>query len=139
MNNISLVTENDIAKIADTYLVLRPHLNEKDLFANFDLLGREGYKMIYIGDESLAYAVLGFREMNIFFSGKTLYIDDLITHPDHRRMGYAGQLIDWVIAYARKHMFDHVSLDSGFSRKEAHRLYLNKRFQLESFHFGMKL
>lgn len=128
-----------MSKIASTYFVLRPHLKGKDLTVNFELLSTEGYKMIYIGDESLAYAILGFREMNIFFSGKTLYIDDLITHPDHRRMGYAGQLIDWVIEYAKDHFFDHVSLDSGFNRKEAHRLYLNKRFQLESFHFGMKL
>ena len=68
-----------------------------------------------------------------------MYLDDLVTHPDHRGKGYAGQLLDWLKNYARENDYDHFSLDSGFIRKDAHRLYLNKGLEVESLHFGRKV
>ena len=75
------------------------------------------------------------------FRGKYIYIDDLSTLPEFRGKGYAGQLLDWIFEYAQKEKFEQVHLDSGVSdsRSDAHRLYLNKRFQIASLHFVAKV
>lgn len=49
--------------------------------------------------------------------------------------GYAGVLLDYVIHWAEEQGYQCVTLDSGPHRHAAHRLYLNKGFQLSSYHF----
>ena len=88
-----------------------------------------------------APAAIGYRIMNLLYSGKTLYIDDLSTLPEGRAKGYAGALLDFVIDEARKAGCSCVTLDSGHSpaRYDAHRLYLKKRFNIVSHHFRLDL
>ncbi len=136
---VQLAKLEDIDIILRTLLELRPHLNPERVREDFKVQLQEGYQLVYVGDETSAYALLGFRAIHFFYSGKTLYIDDLITSDVYRNKGYAGMLMDWVKQYAKDHNFDHLSLDSGFQRKNAHRLYLNKGLELESFHFGRKV
>lgn len=68
-----------------------------------------------------------------------LYIDDLVTHPEKKKMGIGGALLDWLIEQGRQLDCDEVHLDSGFQRHDAHRLYLNKGFELNCHHLAKKL
>ena len=137
--NVQLATEKDIFKIIPTMQELRPHLSAQEMTSMITEMFRDGYQVAFVGDDQLAYAVAGFRTITFLYSGKTLYIDDLVTHKDHKRKGYAGMLLTWMKKYALEHQYDHFSLDSGFHRKDAHRLYLNHGLELEAFHFGIKM
>lgn len=97
---------------------------------------KDRFEVIYIEDENKVLALAGFRTMEVMFSGKTLYVDDLITHPDHRRKGYGGTLLRWMIQYAKDHSYDHFSLDSGHERKAAHQLYLKHGLEVIGAHFA---
>ncbi|HNR08119.1 MAG TPA: GNAT family N-acetyltransferase [Saprospiraceae bacterium] len=130
---------SDLPKIIPALKILRPHLSDQDFYTMIPVLFEEGYRIIFIGDDRLAYSVAGYRTLNFLYSGKTLYIDDLVTLPDHLKKGYATQLLAWLKSYARNNGFDHFSLDSGFQRKTAHRLYLNEGLEMEGFHFGRKV
>ncbi|MEP7265402.1 MAG: GNAT family N-acetyltransferase, partial [Bacteroidota bacterium] len=70
--------------------------------------------------------------------GKAIYIDDLTTHPSHRKKGYAKLLLDYVDEQAKLHGCEQVHLDSGCvpQRYDAHRLYLNYGFNITSHHFA---
>ena len=138
MNNIEvkIADSSDIEKLILAFKELRPHRSEEELKDLFPILFNEGYRVVYIGDEKLAFAVLGFRIITTLFSGKTLYVDDLGTLPSFKKRGYAGQLFEWTKKYAKEKNCDHFSLDSGFHRKEAYRFYLNKGLFVESLHFG---
>lgn len=136
---IQIATPDDIDILWPTLFELRPNLKRESFKETFIKQLNEGYQLIYIGNESLAYAIAGFRTINTFFSGKTLYIDDLITNSNHLRNGYAGQLLDWLKNFAKENNYDHISLDSGFQRKDAYRLYLNKGFEVASLHFGRRV
>ena len=136
---IKQATESDINKLIPALRELRPHRTEQELRKMLPVLFNEGFKMIYIGDDSRAFAVAGYRTLNFLFSGKTLYLDDLITHSEHTKKGYAGRLLDWLKKYAKENRYDHFSLDSGFQRKDAYRLYLNKGLEVESLHFARKV
>lgn len=136
---IQIARLEDIDLLLPTILELRPHLTRETFGEMFIKQQNEGYQIIFVGDDVMAFALAGFRSIHTFFSGKTLYIDDLVTHSSHKRNGYAGLLMDWIKNYARENQYDHLSLDSGFQRKDAHRLYLNKGLEVESLHFGRKV
>jgi GNAT superfamily N-acetyltransferase len=102
-------------------------------------LFKESFSIIHIGNEQLAWAVLGFRIFDCLWSGKTLYIEDLVTLPSHTKRGFATQLFDWIIEYAKQMQCDHLALNSGFQRRDAYRFYLNQGLFIESMHFGRKV
>lgn len=141
-------TEADLRRCLPALVTLRPHLTEQQALEQILLLQKEDRYVVAFIDtadqnsaETVAPAVIGYRYMGLLFSGKTLYIDDLSTLPDQRGKGYAGQLLDFVIDEARRAGCSAVTLDSGQNpqRYDAHRLYLNKRFNIVSHHFALKL
>lgn len=79
----------------------------------------------------------GFRFAEFLAWGKVLYIDDLTTLSGETSQGFAGALLAWLIEHARVHGCQGVHLDSGYHRHHAHRIYLNKGFQLSSRHFSL--
>jgi GNAT superfamily N-acetyltransferase len=133
---IKLATHSDIHKLIPTLLELRPHLQPEEMHEKILSQMKDGFQLAYVGNENMAFAVAGFRMLDFLFSGKTLYVDDLVTHPEHRKNGYAGMLMRWMIEYARKNQVDHFSLDSGTHRKDAHRFYLKHGLDITAFHFA---
>ena len=68
-----------------------------------------------------------------------LYIDDLITGNQYKNNGYGRLLLDHVINYAKSLNCNQVHLDTGYSRHDAHKLYLKKGFILSSHHMSLHL
>jgi GNAT superfamily N-acetyltransferase len=136
---IKLATPVDIQKLIPTLLELRPHLQPEEMKERILSQMKDGFQLAYVGNDHMAFAVAGFRMLDFLFSGKTLYVDDLVTHPEHRKNGYAGMLMRWMIEYARKNQADHFSLDSGTHRKDAHRFYLKHGLDITAFHFAKNL
>jgi GNAT superfamily N-acetyltransferase len=133
---IILATDQDVDKLIPVMIELRPHRTVDELRTMLLEQMKNGFQVAYAGDEDHAFAVAGFRTLDMLFSGKTLYVDDLVTHSDHRKKGYAGMLMKWLIRYAKENKYDHFSLDSGHQRKDAHRLYLNHGLDITAHHFG---
>jgi GNAT superfamily N-acetyltransferase len=122
-------------------LELRPDIGPESIFVErVDSVQRaEGYRLVayFVKDDAQAVAVAGFRVVHQLAWGHTLYCDDLGTRFDHRRHGYAGELVDWLIDEAKRLHCEAFHLDSGLGpdRTDAHRLYFNKRMRISSFHF----
>jgi GNAT superfamily N-acetyltransferase len=118
---------------------LRPQLTDAESFARqIDEVQRpEGYRLVGVSEGERVLAVAGFRVLNTLFAGRMLYIDDLSTHPDARRRGYAGALVEWCEQEARRLECDELHLDSAVipERQDAHRLYFNRRMRIASYHF----
>lgn len=134
-------TEADIHKCRRAVQALRPKLTD-DLYEEAVLRTlADNRTMVYIEEQGEAAAVAVFESGYNLFRGKYIYIDDLSTLPEHRGKGYAGQLVDWILDYARREGFDEVHLDSGVNaaRADAHRLYLTKRFKVASLHFSIEV
>ena len=136
-------TDDEIRRCLPAMLALRQHLTPEQAVDQIRFQQEnDGYILAYLetNDPSEpAPAVVGYRYMNLLYSGKTLYIDDLSTLPNARGKGYAGTLLDFVIDEARKAGCQCVSLDSGQNpaRYDAHRLYLKKGFNITSHHFKL--
>lgn len=135
-------TETDILKCRGAIQALRPLLTDDIYTDAVRQTLADNRQIIFIEDGSPdAAAVAVFETGYNLFRGKYIYIDDLSTLPTQRGKGYAGMLLDWIAEYARNEGFNEIHLDSGVNaaRTDAHRLYLNKRFQVSSLHFVAKV
>ena len=132
-------SETDIAKCWQVLFELRPHLLAVEFITMVTEMLSEGYQLAFIEEDGKAVAAIGYRYLQYLYNGKHIYIDDLSTLPTARGKGYAGKLLDFVEAEAREKGYKAVTLDSGYQRLDAHRLYLNKGFVLSSHHFSKTL
>ena len=134
-------SDDDILKCCDALLELRPHFNKENYLPAVKATLQDNRKLIFIEEEGKAVSVSIFEWGYNLFRGKYIYIDDLATLPAARGKGHASRLLDWILKYAEENNFDQVHLDSGVNaeRFDAHRLYHNKRFNVTSLHFALKL
>ena len=98
-----------------------------------------GTQLIALTDEGQTRAVAVVRISYYLLRGKNLYIDDLVSLPAQRGKGYARALLDWIRQYALAEGCQTIDLDSGYSRTDAHRLYLQWGFVLSAYHFTCQL
>jgi GNAT superfamily N-acetyltransferase len=130
-------TDADINKCWEVLYALRPHLLEADFVSTIKEMITEGYHLAFIEEAGKTVAAIGYRYLQYLYNGKHIYIDDLSTLPAARGKGYAGMLLDYVTAIAKENGYKAVTLDSGYLRTDAHRLYLNKKFTMVAHHFSM--
>ncbi|QJD78404.1 GNAT family N-acetyltransferase [Spirosoma rhododendri] len=137
-------TDEQIRRCLPAVLALRPQFSPEQALKQIRFQQTEDRYMLAfvdLGDNTEAPAAVGYRIMHLLHSGKTLYIDDLSTLPEGRGKGYASALLDFIVEQARQAGCQTVSLDSGQNpaRYDAHRLYLNKGFNITSHHFHLSL
>jgi GNAT superfamily N-acetyltransferase len=143
MSSSRITIANTPEEIRRCHLVmreLRPLFHEPEQFVERVLRQqKEGYQLAFLESEDEVCAVAGFRFLESLFSGKFLYVDDLVTRESDRSCGFGGQLLDWLIEQAREHGCKNLELDSGVQRFDAHRFYLLKRMNISSYHFRIKI
>jgi GNAT superfamily N-acetyltransferase len=89
------------------------------------------------GGEVAGVAVYRLHENT--FAGRQLYVDDLVTDEPKRSTGVGRALLGYLEGKARALGFDHLALDSGTQRTQAHKFYFREGWVVNSFHFGKKL
>jgi len=131
-------SDEQILKCFDLLLLLRPHLKKDEFVKRVREQMEQGYTLIYIADEEGIRSVAGYRVNSFLAWGKTLYVDDLITSPEARGIGFGTHLIKWLMGEAKKMGCDSIHLDTGIERDDAHRLYLNLGLKIEGLHLSMR-
>lgn len=114
---------------------LRPHLVEAEFVDRVRRLQAEGFRLAYLEAEGVVVAVAGYRYHEKLFSGRNLYVDDLVTESASRSRGHGRALLAWLAIQAREQGCDQLELDSGVQRTEAHRFYFRERMHVSSYHF----
>ena len=134
-------SDADIARCFGVMRQLRPQLkDEADFIARCRRqMAEAGWMLIYVEDAGVVAAVSGFRIQHMLHSGKTLYVDDLVTDEARRSKGYGEALLTWMEAHAREQGCETFSLDSGTQRTGAHKFYFRHGLPITSFHFAKKL
>ena len=140
MNIKTLKTYDEIVQSFDAFIELRPHLASKENFVDQVIdQQKEGYEIIAIEENGEFVACIGFRFLATLAWDKILYIDDLITKEKTRGKGYGKILLDHVIQIAREHLCKEVHLDTGYTRHDAHKVYLKQGFEFNCHQLALKL
>ncbi|MDZ4822282.1 MAG: GNAT family N-acetyltransferase [Flavobacteriales bacterium] len=132
-------TDEDLLQCKKVLMEFRPILTEENFLPTLREMLAGGYNIAYVLEENIAVAAIGYRYLQFLHCGKHFYIDDLTTLPQARKKGYGTLLLEFIFEEARSKGFEVVTLDSGFHRLDAHRLYLNNGFNIASLHFVKKL
>lgn len=143
MRNSRIAIANTPERIRRCHLVmheLRPLFQEPEQFVERVLRQqKEGYQLAFIESDGEVRAVAGYRFLESLFSGKFIYVDDLVTRESDRSRGFGAELLDWLIEQAREHGCENLELDSGVQRFDAHRFYFSQRMSISSYHFRIKI
>ncbi|MBS0629930.1 MAG: GNAT family N-acetyltransferase [Verrucomicrobia bacterium] len=132
-------SDEQILKCFSLLKLLRPHLHRETFVEQVRLQEKEGYTMIFIEDEDGVKSVAGYRIAHFLAWGKVLYLDDLITLPEARGIGFGTHLLKWLMGEAKRFECDDIHLDTGIERNDAHRLYLNLGMSINGLHLAMHL
>jgi GNAT superfamily N-acetyltransferase len=132
-------SDADILRCFPVMLHLRPHLVEADFVARVRRMQSAGFRLARLEEGGAVRAVAGYRFHEKLFSGRTLYVDDLVSDPAQRSRGHGARLLTWLADQARAHYCDLLELDSGVQRFEAHRFYFRERMKISSYHFTRPL
>lgn len=134
-------TDADIARCFAVMRQLRPHLTDEAEFTARvrRQMARERWRLVFVEEDGVVAAVAGFRILECLHSGRTLYVDDLVTAEDRRGRGHGERLMAYMEQSARDEGCETFSLDSGTQRSGAHKFYFRQGLAVTSFHFARKL
>lgn len=134
------VSDADIRRCAGVMQQLRPAIGEDEFLVRAKRQqADEKWRLAYLEDGGEVVAVTGFRILDCMATGKTLYVDDLVTREDRRSKGYGEKLLIWMEQLAREEGCAVLRLDSGTHRTGAHKFYFRMGMPIVSFHFMKKL
>ncbi len=130
------VSDADIRRCAGVMQQLRPAIGEDEFVARAKRQqAEEKWQLAYLEEGGEVVAVTGFRILDCMATGKTLYVDDLVTREDRRSKGFGEKLLTWMEQLAREEGCAVLRLDSGTHRTGAHKFYFRMGMPIVSFHF----
>jgi GNAT superfamily N-acetyltransferase len=132
-------TRDEIDRCFAVMRQLRPKLEAAEFADRVAVQQGEGYWLAYMEHEGAVVAAAGFRVMHVLWSGKTMYVDDLVTDEAMRSRGFGEAMLTWLMEQARKEGCETFSLDSGTHRHQAHAFYFREGLRITDFHFQKPL
>ncbi|MDH7452069.1 GNAT family N-acetyltransferase [Luteimonas composti] len=132
-------SDEEILSCFPAFSALRSHLQEQEFLCQVRRQQIQSYQIVALEYEGSVQSAAGFRLAEFLAWGKVLYIDDLTTLPEATSRGFAGTLMDWLIAHAKANGCQGLHLDTGYARHAAHRLYLRKGLQFNCHHLALEL
>jgi GNAT superfamily N-acetyltransferase len=140
MTNIRIAaSDEEIGRCFPVLSQLRPHLEQAEFVSRIRHMQQEGFVLAYLEAHARVSAVAGYRFLELLFSGRTLYVDDLVTDANARSRGYGASLLEWLGREAQANGCTTLTLDSGVQRTEAHRFYFRERMSIIGYHFSIPI
>ncbi len=139
-NNIKIAdSPGEIRRCFAVMKQLRDVSSPEDLEQRVAVQQKEGYTIAFVESEGQVVAVAGFRYYHMLATGKTLYVDDLVTDEARRSERFGEALMQWLMELARSSNCRMFSLDSGTQRRRAHRFYFMQGMHIANYHFELPL
>ena len=133
-------TDKEIFECYGVLSQLRPQLGKENFVTLIrELMLNQGYKLIYLKNNSEVKSVMGIRIGWWLHTGKYLEIEDLITSSNERSNGYGKQLLNWAKEYAKANSCNQLRLVSGVAREQAHKFYQNNGMSFEAKYFSINI
>ncbi|MFZ4763207.1 MAG: GNAT family N-acetyltransferase [Alphaproteobacteria bacterium] len=128
---------SDIVATFSVMQELRPHFTDREEYvAKVAQMQRDhGFRLIAYIQSEICAGLMGFTVETRLAFGKIIYVADLVTSNSHRSKGIGKALLDFIKKEAVLLDCQHILLDSGTHRVEAHRFYLRENFLIRAFNF----
>ena len=127
-----------LARSESVHRQLRPQLPPDYVETMKHVFETGGEMCVAVVDERVV-GVAVFRSFQNTHAGAKFYVDDLVTHENHRSSGVGRALIAFLERIARSRGGSTIELDSGTQRTRAHQFYFREGFIITSFAFRKEL
>lgn len=121
-----LTTKEEYLQAFPVMVQLRTHLTPELYLQLLETMKTEGYQLFAVFHENTIVALAGVAIKTNFYHYRHVYVFDLITDENHRSSGYGKQLLDFIEKWGKENGAQHLALDSGLQRVDAHRFYETK-------------
>ncbi len=91
--------------------------------------------MVVAVEQHVVIGVAVYRVYENTADGRMLYVDDLVVDQSRRSSGGGKMLLDHLMTTARAVGCEHLKLDSGTQREQAHKFYFREGLTIVAFHF----
>jgi GNAT superfamily N-acetyltransferase len=130
-------SDDDVAACFPVMVLLRPHLTSAaELVARVARQRGAGYRILAAWRGGRPIALAGYRFEENLIHGQFLYVDDLVTAEDDRRLGLGGRLLEALAAEARDAGCARLVLDTGLDNVLAHRFYYRQGLLARALRFS---
>jgi GNAT superfamily N-acetyltransferase len=137
---IRVSTDEEILATRDVMLQLRTSLPLQEYLPTVRrMMQSNGYCLAALYEKDDLRAVAGYRFMEMLYSGRILYVDDLNTDERQRSRGCGRALMDWLKGEAKANGCIQLHLDSGVQREQAHHFYFREGLAINCHHFRVAL
>ena len=128
-------SDQEIAACFPVMHQLRPHLAAAWFLSRVRSQEQAGYRLAYVEANGRPVAVAGFRILETLVSGRFLNVEDLVTLDTERSKGHGAELLRWLVRRGEAESCEHLELDSGVQREDAHRFYEREGLRVLAYHF----
>jgi GNAT superfamily N-acetyltransferase len=109
---VELEADGQIAAAYPLMSVLRPRIAREAFLPQVRAQQREGYRLLGGSVDGQWVVLAGYRFASTLSRGPHLFVDDLVTAPDHQGNGYATALLRHLAAMAKGRGLGKLWLDS---------------------------
>jgi GNAT superfamily N-acetyltransferase len=134
----SATTDEAILACLPVLKQLRPTIAPESFVVTVRRMEVDGYRLVALRDPEVV-AVAGYRVIEMFATGRILYIDDLVTDEAARSGGRGRAVLKWLAAEGERLGCVYLELDSGSKRLDAHRFYRREGLEEVALHFSRPL
>ncbi len=134
-----MVSEEEVDAAFEVMRQLRTHLEHGEYVKRIRRMREGGYRLAAVIDGDRVRCVAGFRVQEFLYTGRHLYVDDLITDGESRSSRHGKTMLGWLAEEAKRNGCGQLHLDSGVQRREAHRFYFREGMGISSFHFSTEI
>jgi GNAT superfamily N-acetyltransferase len=132
-------SDADFDRAFPVMVQLRPHLTPDSIRERVRRQAAQGYRLAALEAGGRIRSLGGYRLCDFLWSGRTMYVDDLVTDEASRSHRYGEQLFHWLRELAVAGGCTELHLDSGLQRARAHRFYFRQGMHVDDFHFVLRL
>jgi GNAT superfamily N-acetyltransferase len=127
-----------LERAEQTHRQLRPQLPRDYVTTMQRIFAQAGRMAVAVAVDAVV-GVAVWRSYENTFSGRFLYVDDLVTDAGHRSFGVGQRLLAHCETIATQLGCATVVLDSGVQRAQAHKFYFREGYSISAYNFAKAL
>lgn len=137
--NIELLLVAEDSRIAEFVRLLEPELSVALISARLTEMVGQGYGCAGVFDAERLLGIAGFSTRTHCFSGRVMYVENVVFSPEARNQGAGKVLMIWLENLARELGCEMLTLDAYARNERARAFYARLGYDPRGVHFVKEL
>ncbi len=136
---IELLAVTQDARITKFIRLLEPELSEAVIVARLTEMDGQGYGCAGVLKAGVLLGIAGFSTRTHCFSGRVMYVENVVLSPEARNQGAGESLMIWLENLARERGCEMLTLDAYAHNERARAFYARIGYDPRGVHFVKEL